>query len=226
MDVHEAIHLRRSVKKYHQKHLEKEKLGMILEAGRMAPSSGNIQNWYFVAIQNPATKQKIAQACFEQYWMAQAPVLIVICANMDRARIMFGKRGESLYSIQNCACAAENMMIMATSIGIGSCFVSVFEEQEVGNLLGVPANVVVQAIIAVGYAAEKPEIPVRYELESICHMERFGRKFADLDDAMSEFGGAIRSTVEKTLHSVENVNKTVEKESKGIFGSIKKHLEK
>lgn len=226
MDVSEAIHKRRSVTKYLQRPLEKEKLGMILDAGRMAPSSGNIQNWYFVVIQSPALKQRIAQASFEQFWMAQAPVLVVICANLDRARIMFGNKGESLYSIQNCACAAQNMMIMAAGSGIGSCFVSVFEEQEVGAMIGVPGHVVVQGIVALGYAAEKPDMPVRYELESICHMERFGRKFADLDDAMDELGGVVRSTVEKTLHSVENVNKTVEKESKGIFGTIKKHLEK
>lgn len=226
METLEAIKKRRSVKKFKPTPIEKGKLAEILEAARLAPSSGNLQNWQFIIIRTPAKKKVIAQACFEQYWMEEAPILIVICSNMDRVRRMFGKRGEALYAIQNCACAAENMMLAATDQELGSCFVSIFEDGDISNALGIPPNIVPLGILAVGYAAEKPDVPVRFQLDNMCFFENYGRRIEDIADTLGEYGTKVREMVESTKGAVEKVSSKVEGESKGIFDTIKKHLKK
>ena len=86
MDVLEAIRTRRSVRKYRDIPVEWEKVGLILDAGRLAPSSGNLQNWKFIVITDKNARHQISEACLEQQWMAKAPVHIVIVAEPETAR--------------------------------------------------------------------------------------------------------------------------------------------
>ena len=113
--VLKLIATRRSIRKYKDIPVEWTKMVDILEAGRCAPSCGNLQNWKFIVVTEPEAKHKVAEACVKQYWMEQAPVLIVICSNPDKAEKHYGVRGEKLYSVQNGAAAAMNMILAASS---------------------------------------------------------------------------------------------------------------
>ncbi|MFH1641324.1 MAG: nitroreductase family protein [Nanoarchaeota archaeon] len=177
MDTLECIQQRRSIRKYKDKAVEWDNVVKILEAGRMAPSSGNIQNWRFLVVKAIANRKKIVDACFEQEWIEEAPVLIVVTGNSAQGEEMYGTRGERLYTIQNVAAAIENMLLAATSLGLGSCWVGAFEEQKIRTLLKLPETIMPHAIVTIGYADEKPLLPQKKKLEWITRLEMWtGRK--------------------------------------------------
>ncbi|GAG35892.1 unnamed protein product, partial [marine sediment metagenome] len=86
METEECILTRRSIRKFKNVKIDMEKIGKILEAGRAAPSSGNIQNWMFVIVDDEEKRKAIAEACFQQYWMAVAPIHIVICSKPQEVK--------------------------------------------------------------------------------------------------------------------------------------------
>ena len=121
MDVLEAIHTRRSVRKYLDKPVEWDKIGTILDAGRMAPTAGNLQPYRFIVVNDPGKIKLIAEACSQQYWIEGAPVLILIVIWLKKVKEFYGERGVDVYAVQDAAVAAQNMMLAAHSLGIGSC---------------------------------------------------------------------------------------------------------
>ena len=94
METEECILTRRSVRKYKDVKVDIDKIGKILEAGRIAPSSGNIQNWMFILVDDESKRKAIAEACFQQHWMANAPIQIVVCSKPQEAQRYYGIRGE------------------------------------------------------------------------------------------------------------------------------------
>ena len=124
MDVFEAMRNRRSIRKYLDLPVEWDKVGTILEAGRLAPSAGNLQAWKFIVVRDDNKRKALADATQQQYWMEQAPVHIVVVGVHAKHERFFGERGKNFYSIQECAMAAMQMMLAAHSLGLGSCFVS------------------------------------------------------------------------------------------------------
>lgn len=171
MDVFEAIRERRSIRKYLDLPVEWDKVGSILEAGRLAPSAGNLQAWKFVVVRDLNKRKLLAEAAGQQYWMEQAPVFIVIVGVFNKHERFFGQRGKELYVIQDCAMAAMHMMLAAHALGLGSCFVSALQEEKVGEIILMRGGARPMGIITIGYAAEKPPMPLRYRLENFCYLE-------------------------------------------------------
>ena len=176
MYAFEAILTRRSVREFEKKPIDDKLIGVILYAGTHAPSAGNIQEWEFVVVKDEEQKKKLAKAALEQDFIADAPVVIVVCANLERTSMKYGKRGETLYAIQDTAFAIENMMLIAHALGLGSCPVGAFEEDSVMHVVELPDNVRPVAIIPIGYPAEKPEKPARIPFENLTHSEKYGKK--------------------------------------------------
>lgn len=80
MEVMEAIKNRRSIRSYQNKKVEEEKLSLILEAGRLAPSASNRQEWKFIVVRDKNTREKLSIAAHQQKFVGEAPVVIVACA--------------------------------------------------------------------------------------------------------------------------------------------------
>ena len=99
MNVFEAIATRRSIRKFTSQDVPMEILGVVIDAGRYAPSAGNIQNWRFIIVKNTGNKQSVAEAADQQLWIAEAPVIIVVCAETEKIKQFYGIRGERLYSV-------------------------------------------------------------------------------------------------------------------------------
>ncbi len=175
MDVFDCIYSRRSIRKFLNKEISNEDVRKILEAGRHAPSSGNLQNWRFIVVKNEKIKNEIFKASLNQDVIKNANVLIIACSD-NNAIMPYGIRGLKLYSIQNVAAAIENMLLAANALGIGSCWVGAFEEKKIKNILKIPENVSVHAIICLGYPAENPK-SVRMPIEKIAFSEFYGKPF-------------------------------------------------
>ncbi len=131
MNTEECIKTRRSVRKYKDKQVDWDLITNILDAGKFAPSAGNIQNWKFIVVRKEDVIKKLAKASFDQDWMEDAPVHIVVVGEPEKASRFYGARGERLYTIQSCAAAVENMLLVANELGLGSCWVGAFDESKV-----------------------------------------------------------------------------------------------
>jgi len=170
MNVFEAIRTRRSIRKYVDKPVEKEKLLRILEAARLAPSAVNRQPWDFIVVTDPGVRKKLGVA-YPKEWFINAPVIIVACAHPARAWIR--KDGEEYWKV-DVAIAMQNLILTAWEEGLGTCWIGAFDEQEVKKALGIPPEVRVVAMTPLGYPAEeKGPVTDRKPLDEIVHYEHW-----------------------------------------------------
>jgi len=173
LDILEAIKTRRSIRAFTDENVSEELVNKILDAARWAPSAGDLQPWEFVVVRDPKVKRGLAAAALHQMFIAEAPVVIVVCANEDRSAWGYGSRGSTLYCLQDTAAATENILLTAHSLGLGACWVGAFNEEAARRVLDVPHGVRPVAIIPLGYPAEKPSPTPRRGLNEILHYEKY-----------------------------------------------------
>ena len=172
MDVMEAIKKRYSVRNYQDRAVETEKLDSILEAARLAPSASNRQEWRFVVVQDKGIRQRLMQAAKDQAFVGQAPVVIAACAKTD-SHIM--TCGQQCYPI-DVAIAVEHMALKATEEGLGTCWVGAFYEDKVKEILGIPQDIRVVALLVLGYPVKlRPNPKDRLRLKEIVMYERWSK---------------------------------------------------
>jgi nitroreductase len=172
--IMDVIKGRRSIRRFKRgEKVSEEDLKKILEAATYAPSAGNRQPWEFIIVENEDTKNKLAEAAYNQTWITEAPIIIVVCANEERSASRYGERGRTLYCIQDTAAAIQNMLLMAHSLGYGTCWVGAFNENEVRRILNIPISVRPVAIIPIGKPDEKPTMPPRIPIQKLIHYEKY-----------------------------------------------------
>jgi len=199
MDVYECIKTRRTVKKFKDINIPWDDLITILEAGKCAPSSGNLQNWKFIVIKDPDAIAEIAEYCGNQLWMCKANALVAVVADIDKGKRFYGIRGERLYSIQNCAAAAQNMLLMAHALGIGGAWVGNMEEEKITSVLTLPDYIRPQCILALGYPAEEPPTPPKFTIENTMYFRQFGgqgNRIRDIPQYAGEWSYKIKDAIE------------------------------
>ena len=160
MNVFEAIKKRRSVRSFLDKSIEDEKLNAVLEAGRLAPSAGNRQEWRFVVVEDLNVRRRIAVAANGQSFVGEAPVVIVACA-VTNGHVM--SCGQPCYPI-DVAIALDHISLAAVELGLGTCWIGAFNEGKVKEILGIPEEVRVVELMPIGYPAfqtvkEKNRLP-------------------------------------------------------------------
>lgn len=160
MDVLGVIKERRSIRQFKGKVLSPETLDTLIDALRWAPSAGNLQSRKFYFIGNENLKRELARAAFDQEFIAEAPVAVVACADHRIAR-RYGERGVRLYCLMDVAASVQNLLLVAQALGLGSCWVGAFDEDEVRRLLELPAHLRPVAIVAAGFPGEHVEPPPR-----------------------------------------------------------------
>ncbi|MGB9959844.1 MAG: nitroreductase family protein [Candidatus Bathyarchaeales archaeon] len=173
LEVFEAIRGRRSTRAFENREVSQELVEKLIEAARWAPSAGNIQPWEFIIVKKPEIKRKLAEAALGQSFIEEAPVVIVVCADEVRSAQGYGVRGKTLYCIQDTAAAIQNIHLAAYSMGLGTCWVGAFREDEARKVLKMPEGIRPVAIIPVGYPAETPPPRSRRPLKQIIHYETF-----------------------------------------------------
>jgi nitroreductase len=173
VEVFEAIQGRRSIRAFESREVPEELVERLIEAARWAPSAGNIQPWEFIIVRKQEIKRKLAEAALYQSFIEEAPVVIVVCADEVRSTQGYGMRGKTLYCIQDTAAAIQNIHLAAYSMGLGTCWVGAFREDEARKVLKTPAGIRPVAIIPVGYPAETPSPRSRRPLRQIVHYETF-----------------------------------------------------
>lgn len=160
MDVIKAVRERRSVRSFKDGDIPEDIVDRLIEALLWAPSAGNLQSRKFYFVKDGPLKKRIASAALNQRFIAEAPLVVVGCA--DRSiEGRYGDRGLSLYSIQDVAVSLMCMMLTAHEAGLATCWVGAFHEAEVFEALDMPRNLRPVALMPVGYPGRIPSAPPR-----------------------------------------------------------------
>ena len=168
MELYEAIEKRRSVRKYQAQAIEDDKLRRVLDAGRLAPSANNLQDWKFVVVQDQVTLAKLAQAA-EQPWLAEVPAIIAAVGTNDRAMLC-----DVPAAPVDCAIALDHMTLAAAAEGLGTCWIGHFHQDDCKEILDVPAEAKIIEMLTIGYPAglSKTDKPRKSFDEVVC-FEKF-----------------------------------------------------
>ena len=156
MDLFDVIHSRQSVRAYQARDVETDKLNTILSTLLKAPSAGNLQAFKVYVVRDARRKLALAAAALNQEFLAQAPVVLVFCADRERSASRYHQRGEQLYSLQDATIAVAYAQLAAVALGLATCWVGAFDDQPVTRIMEVPPSQHPIAMLPIGYAAELP----------------------------------------------------------------------
>jgi nitroreductase len=171
MDVFDAIMGRRSIRQFTDQPIGTEKLETLLDAARWAPTSSVRQRWRFVVVTSPSVKELIAD--FSPGIFGMPAAFVVICVEKTP--------GENQVSefphVAACTLAAENIMLAAYEMGIGSCIAVSYSKPAMKATLNIPEGTEPLFVITLGYPAEDPEPPPRLELNEIAFIDEYGTEW-------------------------------------------------
>jgi nitroreductase len=160
MDILEAIQGRRSIRSYKEDKVAKNTLSaLVLESGIWAPSGGNAQTWRFVVITDLEQIRKIRMV--SPGLLSKTPALIVICQDMMEMQKRGGDFGREFLTIADSAMAAQNIMLAACDLGLGTCVIASFHRRGVRQILHLPEEIVPMLLISVGIPAKPVKAPNR-----------------------------------------------------------------
>jgi nitroreductase len=155
------IYNRRSVRRYERRPVPDDVLRSVLEAGRQAPSARNLQPYCFIVVRDPELKKKLIFSEWNKF-IEEAPIVIVGCGD-SRAK----------WAVVDVAIALQNMVIAAEVLGLGTCWIGHFIEDEVKRILRIPDYMRVVAMITLGYPAERPGPRPKKSLEELVRYDTY-----------------------------------------------------
>jgi nitroreductase len=158
MDVKSAIFGRRSVRVFAEKDVEKEKLEALAQAAIWAPTGGNAQPWVFIVVTDKERLRLIKAV--SPGLLGMPPTLIAVCSNKPGNVEKMGAIGATL-AVMDCSMAAQNIMLMAHELGLGTCAIRSFNQSAVHEILASPKEIEPELLITVGYPDQEPSPPKR-----------------------------------------------------------------
>lgn len=173
------------ISEFEDRDIDEALLATIVEGASWTPSAADAQPWEIIAIRESERKVAIVRALLDSHlrprhggderrdWLAQAPVVLVVCLDHTRAKVRFGEIGEKLFGVQDTGAAIQNLRLVALEQGVKSCLIREFDRQQVAELLALPHHVRPLIMIALGFspieAKRRPGLP----LEDILHHEQW-----------------------------------------------------
>ncbi len=165
MNIYDLIARRRSIRKFEQKEIEREKLERVLNAARLAPSGKNVQAWKFIVIRDQELKEKLVEACKGQKFMAEADVAVAVAVNEEE---VYQGHGNYMTSFAvDGAIALDHLILAATHEGLGTCWIGAFDEEKVRKIVKVPKPYRIVALTPLGYPAQDGRDRGRKTMEEV-----------------------------------------------------------
>ncbi|MBV5340105.1 MAG: nitroreductase family protein [Deltaproteobacteria bacterium] len=173
MDIFQVIRDRRSIRKYKDIPVEREKIEQILDAARLAPSWKNMQCWRFLVLTEADMRTKVLEAIPDdnpgKKAIAMAPVVVVVCGNPDESDIENGID----YFIADVAIAFEHFCLAAHALGLGTCWMGWYDEGRIKQTLCIPDNIRIVGITPLGYPDQEPKPRPRKQLSEIAYFNQW-----------------------------------------------------
>ncbi|KPU45359.1 5,6-dimethylbenzimidazole synthase [Oxobacter pfennigii] len=173
MELYDIIEKRRSIRKYKDIPVEKEKLYRIFKSATLIPSWSCKHCWRFIIVDELETKLMISQAVDEsnpaQDALKHAPMIVIICANpVDTEEI-----DDKEYYMADCGIAMEHIMLSATYEGLATCWIGLFDEDNIKSILKIPSQIRIVGITPLGYGDEMPEDKEKVGIKDITYYNKW-----------------------------------------------------
>ncbi len=172
MDFDKIVRKRASVREFSPKKPPIEQVIECIEAANLAPSPGNLPILKYIIIEDSKKIRKIAEAC-DQEFVGNVKILVVACSNRDNVVRMY--EDNEKYTSQHVGAAVENFLLKVTELGLASCWVGFFSEYLIKELLRIPDNIHVEAVLPVGYGLKKQE--KKPALDTRIHFDKYNNKY-------------------------------------------------
>jgi nitroreductase len=170
LDILEVLKKRRSIRKYQTKPVEKDTVLKVLEAARLGPSAANRQPCQFIVVTNENARERL-RASYNKEWFVRAPVVIVGCVNPKES---WRRRDNEEYWKVDAAIAMQNLILTATELGLGTCWVANFDENAAKKALDIPKDFRIVAMTPLGYLDEEKEsVSDRKPLDALVHYDKW-----------------------------------------------------
>lgn len=184
MNVIESLLNHKSIRKYTDKEIEQPLLEKILNAGIRSSNTGNMQVYSIVVTRDETKRKELAKWHFNQKMVIDAPVVLTICADVNRfhkwcelrdAEISYDNFLWFLTGTVDATIVTQNICVAAESEGLGICYLGTinYNTPEIAELLNLPKGVVPVTTITIGYPAENPEQNERLPLDGVVHYEAY-----------------------------------------------------
>jgi nitroreductase len=164
MEALDAIHTRRSIRKYRDEPVPEDLIQKLLAAAMQAPSARNQQPWQFVVIDDRVVLAKIPTFMPNAAMVAKAPLAILVCGDL-------GLEKSEGYWVLDCAAATQNMLLAAHALGLGAVWCGVYPREPrmegLRRLIGLPENVIAHGLVVLGYPGEQVQPEDRYRSERV-----------------------------------------------------------
>lgn len=183
MSIIESLKRVRCVSEFDDQDLEAETLERLLAAASWTPSAADAQPWEFVVVRDEHRKEALCQFLLDSLlrakvggderrsWLADSPVILVLCMDCTRAKARYGEIGEALFGPQDTGAALQNLRLVALENGVKSCLIREFNREKVSELLGLPGHVRPMTLVALGYSNVEPSQKAGLPLDDYVHWE-------------------------------------------------------
>lgn len=168
MEFFDLMQKRQSIRKWHEKPVERTKLNCILEAINRAPSAGNFQSYEVYVVKSAERRKAIAAATWDQGYIADAPVMLVFCSHPTRCDYP----GAETYALEDTAIACTFALLAVTALGLGAVWIGAFDPKAIAEVMKLPHDQIPIALLPIGYGAETPERTTRRGIEDFVHEVR------------------------------------------------------
>ncbi len=169
MDFHSLIKKRYSVRAYRSDPVEKEKLEQVLEAARLAPTASNRQPFRIVVVRTEGRQEEMRRL-YDRDWFVEPPILICVCAVKSEAWV---SRGGMNYVYVDVAIVMDHIILAATDLGLGTCWIGAFDKDEAREAFNLPDDLEPVVMTPLGYSADQPEPRERRSIEELVRYERW-----------------------------------------------------
>jgi nitroreductase len=172
LDFLEVVKTRRSVRRYKPDKVSDELIHRLIDAACHAPSADDIQPWEFIVVRDEQVKERLSKTHAWSYFVKDAPVCIVVLGN---------ERLSPSYFAIDTTCAIQNLLLASHSLGLGACWVAVYDphnpsyEKHVRAVLKVPSHLRIIAMIPIGHPNEKAGSRTLRKRSGILHFDSYGQ---------------------------------------------------
>jgi len=168
MDFFDLVRKRRSIRKFRPDPVPDELLTQVLEVANQAPSAGNAQAYQIFVVKNREIRQRLCRAAGNQPCVAEAPIVLVFCADPARSAALWGAQGEQLLCVQDTTVACAYAQLAATSVGLASLWLgAVIESDAIREALSLTEDLWPLVVMPLGFPAENPPLRSRLGLPKL-----------------------------------------------------------
>lgn len=185
-------------------------MGKILEAGRQAPSPGNVHSIEFIVVEGDHEKHQLREILGDER-VEEAPTAVIVISDVERMARRVGEQKSHEFSNAEAAATVQNMRLTATEEGLSSCWITGFDHQILGDKFGVPSGKQTLGVVLFGYSDNPVQQSDKFGLNEICFYDEYGNQVTSVFDSME-------------WHGVKEAREIYGKKGRGLLDKIRRKV--